>query len=98
MGQLYGVQVDIEDVSAMADFKVIEIIFDSNPYPMLLGIDWDIDMNGVINLKKKIMSFEKKLLCVVVLLNPAEGVRYIEPVCDYEESDDELEQIYKIMV
>lgn len=44
------------------------------------------------------MSFERKLLQVVVPLDPLEGARYIEPVHDYEESDDELDQIYKIIV
>jgi len=66
MGHLYGVIVDIEGASAQADFEVIEIVDDSNPYPALLGIDWAIDMNGVINLKKCKMSFEKKSLRVVV--------------------------------
>ncbi len=42
------------------------------------------------------MSFENKSLRVVVPLDPAEGARYTEPVCDYEESEDELDQIYKI--
>ena len=41
------------------------------------------------------MSFERKSLCVVVLLEPAEGPHYTEPVYDYEESDDDLDQIYK---
>lgn len=50
----------------MADFEVKEIIDDSSPYPALLGIDWAIDMNGVINLKKRTMSFERKSLWVVV--------------------------------
>lgn len=31
MGLLYGVTIDIEGVSAMVDFEVIEIIDDSNP-------------------------------------------------------------------
>jgi len=31
-----------------------------------------------------------------VSLDPAEGVRYSESVRDYEESEDELDQIYKI--
>ena len=76
---------------------MIEIVDDSNPYPTLLGINWAIDMNGVTNLKKKIMSFERKLLCVVVPLDPAEGPHYTELVRDYE-SDDDLDQIYKIVV
>lgn len=53
-------------------------------------------MNGVINLKKRTMSFERKSLRVIVPLDPVEGVRYIEPACDYIESDNELDQIYKI--
>jgi len=44
--------VDIEGASALADFEVIEIVDDNNPYATLLGIYWAIDMNGVINLKK----------------------------------------------
>ena len=52
MGWLQGVTIDIEGGSTLADFEVIEIVDDSNPYPMLLGIDWATDMNGVINLKK----------------------------------------------
>lgn len=51
MGRLQGVTVDIEGGSTQTDFELIEIVDDSNPYPTLLGIDWAIDMNGVINLK-----------------------------------------------
>ena len=39
MGRLYGVTIDIKGVSALADFEVIEIIDNSNPYPALLGIN-----------------------------------------------------------
>jgi len=95
MGRLQGETVDIEGASALANFEVIEIVDDNNPYPALLGIDWATDMNGVINLKKRKMNFEKKSLRVIVLLNPVEGSRYTEPVCDYE-SDDDLDCIYKI--
>ena len=51
--------MDIEGVSALVDFEVIEIVNDNNPYPVLLGIDWTIDMNEIINLKKRKMIFEK---------------------------------------
>lgn len=64
MGRLQGVTIDIKGASELADFEVIEIVDNNNPYPMLLGIDWAIDMNEVINLKKRMMSFERKLLCV----------------------------------
>ena len=74
---------------------MIEIVDDSNPYPALLGIDWATDMNGVINLKKHEMVFEKKSLCVVVPLDLAEGARYTKLVRD-DDSDDDLNYIYKI--
>ena len=38
MGRLQGVTIGIEGVSAQADFEVIEIFDESNPYPTLLGI------------------------------------------------------------
>ena len=41
------------------------------------------------------MIFEKKSLRVVILLDPAEGACYTEPVRD-KGSDDELDYIYKI--
>ena len=50
--QLQGITVDIEGVNMLADFKVLEIVDDLNPYPTLLGIDWATNMNRVINLKK----------------------------------------------
>jgi len=95
MGRLQGITVDIEGESALADFEVIEIVDDSNPYLVILGIDWATDMNMVINPKKCKMLFEKKSLRVVVSLDPAEGSRYTEPVRDYE-SDNDLDCIYKI--
>jgi len=73
------------------DFEVLEIVDDNNPYPPLLGIDWATDMNGVINLKKRKMIFKKRSLHVVVPLDPAERVRYTEPV-----HDDDLDCIYQI--
>ena len=96
MGRLHGVTVDIEGASMLAKFEVIKIVDDNNPYPVLLGIDWVIDMNGVINLKKQTMLFESKLLRVVVPLDRVEGPRYTELVCDYEENDDDLDQICKL--
>ncbi len=80
--------VDIEGACPIADFEVIEILDNSNPYPALIVIDWEFDMNTIINLKKHSMTFEKKGLRVIVRLDPTEGVRCTEPVCDYEEDDD----------
>jgi len=52
-------------------------------------------MNGVINVKKCKIIFEKKSLHVVVPLDLAKGVQYTEPVHD-DDSDDDLDCIYKI--
>jgi len=95
MGRLQGIMVDIKGVSVLADFEVIKIVDDRNPYPTLLGIGWAIDMNGAINLKKRKMIFEKKSLCIVVPLDSVEGSRYRELVHDCN-SDDDLDCIYKI--
>jgi len=97
MGRLPGVIVHIEGANALDNFEVIEIVDESNTYPALLGIYWAIDMNWVINLKKQTMSFERKMLRVVVPLDPGKGQQYTEPVHDYEESDSDLDQIYKII-
>ena len=58
LGQLSSHLVDLNGVCSLADFKVIEIIDDSTPYPALLGIDWAFENQAVINLKRKTMSFE----------------------------------------
>jgi len=52
MGRLQGVKVDIEGAKTQTDFEVIEIVDDTNPYPTLLWIDYAMEMNGVINLKR----------------------------------------------
>jgi len=36
MGRLQGITVDIKGTSALANFKVIEIVNDGNPYLALL--------------------------------------------------------------
>lgn len=94
MGRLQGITVDIEGVSTWMDFKVIEIVDESSPYPTLLGKDWATDMNGVINLKKRKMIFEKNSLRVIIPLDLGEGLYFSEPVRN-EESDEELDYIYK---
>src|SRR5271155_5504632 len=58
LGRFFYVPVDIDGVSTLADFEVIEIIDDSNPYPALLGIEWALDNYVVINLKRRHMTFE----------------------------------------
>ena len=56
-----------------ADFEVINIVDDTNPYPTLLGIDWAIDNQTIINFKKRILSFEDEEMRVVSPIDPLEG-------------------------
>jgi len=55
----------------MEDFEVIEIFDGHKPCPALLGMNWAIDINGVINLKKRMMSFERKSLRIIMPLDPS---------------------------
>ena len=51
LGRLPCVPIDLDGVKSIAEFEVIEIVDDSNPYPALLGIEWAHDCNAIINLK-----------------------------------------------
>ena len=66
-----------------------------NPYPSLLGIDWAIDNQTIINFKKTILSFEDEEMSVVSPINPFDEQRYIEPVYN-EGQGDYLDQIYNV--
>ena len=52
LGRLLSVPIDIDGVSTLADFEVIAIIDDNNPYPALLGIEWAMANAAIINLKR----------------------------------------------
>jgi len=67
MGCLHGVTLDIEGARAVVELEVIEIVDDSNPYPTLLEINWDFDMNAIINLKKQITILESVMLNVAIM-------------------------------
>ena len=76
MGRLSNVPVDIDGVWSLADFEVIEMIDDSNPFPALLGIDWAFDNLALINLKKIYMTFEGHNIRIIARLDPSKGPRY----------------------
>ena len=70
IGQLSNVTVDVEGLRTYANFEVINIVDDTNPYPSLLGIDWAIDNQTIINFKKRILSFEDEEMRVVSPIDP----------------------------
>ena len=55
------------------DFEVINIVDDTNPYPVLLGIDWVMGNQNIINFKRRTLSFEDDEMRVIGPLDPLEG-------------------------
>ena len=96
VGRLIQVQVDIEGLHTFVDFKVKDIADDTTPYPVLLGIDWEMENQTIINFKRRILSFEDDEMRVVVPLNLLEGQRYVEPMFN-EANGDHLDNIYNVI-
>ena len=84
--------VDIVWAKVRVDFEVIHIVEYGGPYPAIPGLDWAIDMGGIINLKKWSMVFESEGTRVIVLLDPEEGERYTESV----QEEEDVDHIYKV--
>ena len=95
IGRLSNVIVDVEGLHKYADFEVINIVDDTNPYPALLGIDWDIDNQTIITFKKMILCFEDEETRVISPIDPFEGKRYVEPIYN-QGKVDYLNQIYNV--
>ena len=95
IGKISQVPVDIEGLCTFTDFEVINIVDDTNPYPMLIGIYWAIDNHTIINFKKRILSFEDDEMRVVSPIDPLEGHRYVESV-NSEGQGDYLDHIYNV--
>lgn len=68
--------MDIKGVRVLIEFEVIQIVDDTDPYSTLLGLDWAIDMGGIINLKRRSMVFENSGTRDVVPLDPTKGEMY----------------------
>ena len=43
IGRLKGVTIDLDGVHTKVDFEVIEIVYGTTPYPILLGLNWEFD-------------------------------------------------------
>ena len=50
--------IDVEGMNTYVYFDVIEVVDGGGSYPTLLGIGWANDSMVVINLKKRMMTFE----------------------------------------
>jgi hypothetical protein len=96
-GRLEHVIVDTDGLRTFVDFEVIEIVDDSCPYPMLLGIDWAFNNSTVVDLNKIRINFERDGLRFIAPLDPDGGQRYTELIRE-EDHAYELENIYKLIV
>jgi hypothetical protein len=76
---LIGILVNIYGVHSITNFKVIEIVDDSKPYPTLMGVEWAFEIQTIINLKRRETVFEVGDLKFTAPLDSIEGMRYIEP-------------------
>jgi hypothetical protein len=43
IGHLTGVPMNIDEVHSMVDLEVIDIVNGIQPYPSLMGLEWDFD-------------------------------------------------------
>ena len=77
IGRLSQVPIDIEGLRTFIDFEVINIVNNTNPYPMLLGIYWSMDNQTIVTFKKIILSFKDDEMRVVSPIDPLEGQRYV---------------------
>ena len=96
IGRLTQVPVEVNGLRTYVDFEVIDIVDDTNPYPALPGIDWELDNQTIINFKKRILPFEYYEIRVVAPIDSLEGRRYVEPVHS-EGKGNYLYQLYNIM-
>jgi hypothetical protein len=71
IGRLKGVRVDLDGVCTKEYFEVIEIVESTTPYPTLLGLDWALDSQIIINLKTTEMTFESREYRVIAPLYPS---------------------------
>ena len=53
-------EVNLDGVKSTTDFQVIEIVDETNPYLVLLGMDWEFGNSTTLNLKNKKMSLSEK--------------------------------------
>jgi hypothetical protein len=60
IGRLKRVTVDLDGVCTKANFKVIEIVEDTTPYPTFLGLDLEFDNHSIINLKTQRMTIDSR--------------------------------------
>jgi hypothetical protein len=93
IGRLENVEIDVVRVNIVTYFEVIKIMGYKDPYPALLGIDWDYDNYVIIDLKRDTMTFEGDRIKVVQPLDPYVGPQYTETMENNMEGEN-IDQLY----
>lgn len=94
-GRLEGVCINIDVIRSIATFEVIEIVYDSLPFPALLALEWAFENLLLVNLKKRQLVLEQGNLRVIAPLEPKVRKRYVETIeggMAFERIDD----LYKV--
>jgi hypothetical protein len=95
IGRLQNVELYLAGVNTMAYFEVIEIMGGKDPYPALLGTEWDYEDFPIIDFKKEIMTFEEDGIKVTQPIDPYQFPRYMDPIEDNME-EDALDHLYTL--
>jgi len=93
IGWLKGVPVNINGVCSVVEFEVIDIVDEIQPYPTIMGLEWDFDNQAIIKLKRREMIFEVIYLKVTAPLDPTKGNKYIEPA-----RGNDIDNLYNMIV
>jgi hypothetical protein len=56
---------------SVAYFEFIEIMDENQPYPTMMGLEWDFDNQDIHKLKRREMIFEVVYLKVTTPLDPS---------------------------
>jgi hypothetical protein len=75
------VTVDLDGVPTKANFEVIEMVDGATPYLTFLSFDWAFEIQAIIHLKVRNMTFKSGEYIVIVPLDPSKGERFVEPTC-----------------
>ena len=70
ISRLPQISVEVEGLQTYENFYVIDIFDNKKLYPTLMGIDWAIENQTIINSKKRILSFEDSEMQVVATIYP----------------------------
>ena len=73
IGRVPHLPIEMEGLKTYAQFEVIEIADNTNPYPTFLGVGWEMENLAVINFKKMTMMFENHDTRVISPLDTLEG-------------------------